>query len=108
MATVDKSPRRKAASQEELDRWRSLRASDVVLAFATYTKIDPTYVAVADSTSERWHAEVGGQHRELLLTGPKFWDTHEQRGGGGAVDLVMHMLACDFRRAVSLLRGQGL
>ena len=42
---------------------------------------------------------------ELLLTGPKFYDTRQKRGGGGAIDLVMHLYQIDFKKAVDRLRG---
>lgn len=45
-----------------------------------------------------------GRDFELLLRGPKFFDTRLQRGGGGAVDLVMHVRHVDFKGATNLLR----
>ena len=39
----------------------------------------------------------------LSLHGDRFYDHLRQRGGGGAVDLVMHALDCGFRAAVRFL-----
>ncbi|MBZ3343388.1 hypothetical protein IPR00_22095, partial [Xanthomonas perforans] len=37
---------------------------------------------------------------ELLATGPKWYDTRAEKGGGGAIDLAMHLLRLDFVSAV--------
>lgn len=56
----------------------------------------------------RWHATAAGRGFELLLCGPKFFDTRARTGGGGAVDLAMHLWATNFRGAVSLLRQRRI
>jgi len=37
---------------------------------------------------------------ELLVTGPKWFDTRAGKGGGGGIDLVMHLLGLDFVKSV--------
>lgn len=91
-----------------LERWRSLDASKVLMAVANHAKPDVTYTPVQSSQSSRWHASRGGHDFELLLTGPKFWDTRSQVGGGGAVDLVMHLAGTSFKEAAVLLKSLGL
>ena len=44
-----------------------------------------------------------GQAWELLVTGPKWYDTRAEKGGGGGIDLVMHLLSLDFVQSVKLL-----
>ena len=44
----------------------------------------------------------------VSVTGSKFFDHVSGRGGGGAIDFVMHARGCDFRSAVSFLSGSGL
>jgi hypothetical protein len=44
----------------------------------------------------KWHTEQG----PLSVTGPKFINWHDGHGGGGAIDLVMHLAGADFRTAV--------
>ncbi len=41
---------------------------------------------------------------ELLITGPKWWDLRAGMGGGGAIDLVMHVESMPYRNAVRALR----
>ena len=105
---MDKSRRRETVSQSDLERWRALRSVDVALAVASYAKADATYAPVGNAGSQRWHLELGEAVYELLLTGPKFWDIRANCGGGGAIDLVVHLLGCDFKRAVAVLREHGL
>ena len=97
-----------AVDHSSLARWRSLEATAVLRALADYAKRDVTFRPVKDRATSRWHACVRGYEFELLLTGPKFWDTRDKRGGGGAVDLVMHLVRVDFRQAVELLRAARL
>jgi hypothetical protein len=47
----------------------------------------------------KWHTEQG----PLSVTGQKFTNWQRGAGGGGAIDLVMHLADLDFRRAVSWL-----
>lgn len=47
----------------------------------------------------KWHTEQG----PLSVTGPKFTNWHQSRGGGGAIDLVMHLAGVDCRTAVEWL-----
>lgn len=47
----------------------------------------------------KWHTEQG----PLSITGPKFMNWSRTRGGGGAIDLVMHLAEVDYRTAVTWL-----
>jgi hypothetical protein len=86
-----------------LERWRSLDASTVLLALADHAKVDATYVPATSSKSTRWHVNCAGHDFELLLTGAKFWDTRSHVGGGGAIDLAIHLNGCSFKEATKLL-----
>jgi hypothetical protein len=54
-------------------------------------KADTSFFPVKDSSSRRWHARTACGEFEILTTGSKRYDTRAKRGGGGAVDLVMHL-----------------
>lgn len=57
--------------------------------------------AVRDRRDRRkWHTEQG----PLSISGPKFINWHQGQGGGGAIDLVMHLAGVDFRAAVAWLQ----
>ena len=50
-----------------------------------------------DKGRNRWQ----GQGHIINIDGSKFYDfSREQRGGGGAIDLVMHVKECNFKQAV--------
>lgn len=92
----------------ELGRWRSLDAAVALAALADHAKRDPTFEPIKDRTTTRWHANVAGRDFELLLTGSKFFDARAEVGGGGAIDLAMHVLRADFKTATGTLRKKGL
>ncbi|WP_425534212.1 hypothetical protein [Xanthomonas citri] len=48
---------------------------------------------------------IGAGVVELLATGSKWYDTRGNKGGGGAIDLAMHLLRLDFVSAVKRLEG---
>jgi len=47
----------------------------------------------------KWHTSAGA----LSVTGAKFMNWHNSVGGGGAIDLVMHLNRLDFKAAVDWL-----
>jgi hypothetical protein len=47
----------------------------------------------------QWRTEQG----PLTVTGPRFFNWHVEQGGGGAIDLVMHLRGCDAREAIAWL-----
>lgn len=48
----------------------------------------------------RWHTPKGA----ISITGSKFMNWHQSLGGGGAIDLAMHLNGLDFKRAVAWLQ----
>lgn len=48
----------------------------------------------------KWHTPKGA----ISITGMKFMNWHQSRGGGGAIDLAMHLNDLDFKRAVAWLQ----
>jgi hypothetical protein len=98
----------RAVDNSVLERWRALDAQVVLAALAEYAKQDSTFKPVKSQATSRWHAKVDGAEYELLLTGQRFWDSRARSGGGGAVDLVMHLAQTDFPGAVRRLKALGL
>ena len=89
----------------ELARWRALPAADVLKALADHIKKDPDFIPISRQSASRWHVNIRGQEYEFLCDGPKFFDTRQKRGGGGAIDLVMYVFRLDFKGAVARLKG---
>lgn len=98
----------KSVDNSVLMRWRAMDSSLCLGALADHAKEDRSFQPCADQRTTRWHAYVAGQDVELLCTGPKFWDTRAKRGGGGAVDLAMHLFRLDFKHAVAMLTDRCL
>lgn len=99
---------RLAVDNLTLARWRALDAAICLAALADHVKADPTFRSRANPHTTRWHANVAGKDFEILCTGQKFWDTRAEAGGGGAVDLSMHLFGFTFKRAVALLIERGI
>jgi len=79
-------------------------SEDALALLAVYYKADPTYVPIKDSGSRRWHLTTASGDFEILTTGPhKWYDIRAKKGGGGAIDLAMHLRRLSFLDAVELL-----
>jgi len=52
------------------------------------------------SDKAKWHTLKG----DISITGMKFMNWHQSRGGGGAIDLAMHLNDLDFKGAVAWLQ----
>lgn len=87
-----------------LGRWRELDALLMLEKLGSYVKADDTFEPLSTHGTQRYHINVEGRDFELLLRGPKFFDTRLQRCGGGAMDMVMHARHIDFKGATDLLR----
>lgn len=86
-----------------LSRWPSLDARVALCELAEHVKEDRTYRPIGVVGTERLHVSAGGHDWELLVSGPKFFDTRKGQGSGGAVDVAMHLFGLPFKGAVSLL-----
>lgn len=98
---------RRTFSRATLTSFREMPSEDALALLAIYYKADSTYVPVKDSRSRRWHARTARGEFELLTTGQKWWDTRAEKGGGGAIDLAMHLLQLSFVEAVNFLIERG-
>jgi hypothetical protein len=86
-----------------LDALRSMPITETLNRLGLHWKRDPDFVPVKDKATVRLNVSIGGGAVELLATGPKWYDTRAQRGGGGAIDLAMHLLRLSFVDAVKRL-----
>ncbi|MBU4324802.1 MAG: hypothetical protein KJ677_00220 [Gammaproteobacteria bacterium] len=97
---------RRSFSAPTLARLRQMPASDALALLADHVKLDPTYLPVKDRHSCRWHASTALGDFEILTTGVKWYDTRACAGGGGAIDLAMHVLGLSFVDAVKRLTAR--
>jgi hypothetical protein len=97
---------RSSFSASTLTRLRQMPACDALALLSTHVKPDPTYQPRKDEHSRRWHASTARGDFEILTTGVKWYDTRAHAGGGGAIDLAMHMLGLSFVDAVKHLTAR--
>ena len=79
---------------DPLERWRAIPLEAVATALG-YRK-DP-----ADRTRFKRRGSV------ISVTGPRFFDHLRNRGGGGAIDLVIHATGCRFPEALRFLQDHA-
>jgi len=78
------------AGRERMDRLRAFPLTDILRAIdATPDPHDPA----------KWHTERG----VLSVNGAKFFNWSQATGGGGAIDLAMHLNRMNFKEAVDWL-----
>ncbi|EPH2854485.1 hypothetical protein J7Y59_005041 [Serratia marcescens] len=75
----------------------------LLVRMTLYSHPTPDFVAVKDKATVRLNVSIGGGGVELLATGPKWYDTRAEQGGGGAIDLTMHLFRLPFVDAVKRL-----
>jgi hypothetical protein len=68
-----------------------------------YCKADASYQAINDPDSRRWNVRTACGEFEILTTGVHWYDLRAKTGGGGAIDLAMHILQVSFVDAVNIL-----
>ncbi len=98
---------RRSFSAATLTRLREMPAGDVLALLAIHLQVDPTYLPLKTDRSRRWHVRTTRGEFEILTTGPKWYDTRTRQGGGGAIDLAMHVLGLSFVDAVKHLTEEA-
>lgn len=94
---------RRSFDRATLTPLREMPSEDALALLAIFCKVDSTFQPVKQPTTRRWHARTSAGEFEILTTGPKWYDTRAKIGGGGAIDLAMHVLQVTFVDAVRIL-----
>ena len=95
---------RRRVGRSTIARLRILPSADAISLLAIYAKQDRSYRPLKDATSCRWHLCTAIGEFEILTTACKWYDTRARIGGGGAVDLTVHLLGLSFLQAVEYLQ----
>ena len=94
---------RRSFDRATLTPLREMPSEDALALLAIHCKLDSSYQPVKEPATRRWHAHTSGGEFEILTTGTKWYDTRAKVGGGGAIDLAMHVLRLPFVEAVRIL-----
>lgn len=97
---------RRRFSAATIDRLRNLPIEIALQVSATVVKADPAFIPTKDARTRRWNSLTELGDYEILTTGCKWYDTRAGVGGGGAIDLTMHLLGLSFAYAVKRLTVQ--
>jgi hypothetical protein len=90
-----------------LARLRETPSDETLRLLAVHWKLDPAYQPIKSLHSRRWYIRTTCGEFEIITTGPKWYDPRAKRGGGGAIDLAMHILQVPFVEAVKILQAHG-
>lgn len=95
-------------TEAQLASLRDLGFGDVVRRLGMFAKRDLAFEPVKSAATERWHVTVDhGGVVEVVLTWPKWHEPASGAGGGGAIDLGMHLTGLPFARLVRRLLQAG-
>lgn len=95
---------KKKFSDEELKRLREVPLLKALDALELHYQHDPDYKPRKFQESMRVIVSVKDLVYTLQITGMRWYDMHSKAGGGGAIDLTMHLMQCDFFQAAKLLQ----
>lgn len=94
------------ADETELATYRAMDCAVALPLLSDHCKQDRDFTALKNAHTHRWHVMADGHDFEILTTGAKWFDTRGNVGGGGAIDLAMHLSCLTFKQAIAKLRSQ--
>ena len=96
---------RRSFTNEVLSSVRAMSLEVAVERIGFYRALDRSFVPAKDEATQRWVVSGPQGEWELLVTGPKWYDVRVGKGGGGAIDLAMHLTGRSFVDVVKTLGG---
>jgi hypothetical protein len=100
---MSRSPRRRSFDPAALDALRLMTPQQTLDRLGLGWKRDPDFSPTKNPATTRLYVTVGAGVVELVVTGARWYDSRAKRGGGGAIDLTMHLLHLPFVDAVKRL-----
>ncbi len=85
----------------ELTNWKN-KYADIAKSVRDLPLKDVAYELGLEADPFDKHKWQNEQHT-INITGSKFYDWKQMKGGGGAIDLVMHINECDYKQSVAWL-----
>jgi 5S rRNA maturation endonuclease (ribonuclease M5) len=85
----------------ELTNWKN-KYADIANQVRDLPLKEVAYELGLEANPQDKHKWQNEQHT-INITGSKFYDWKQMKGGGGAIDLVMHINECDYKQSVAWL-----
>jgi 5S rRNA maturation endonuclease (ribonuclease M5) len=89
------------SQNRELTNWKN-KYADIAKSVRDLPLKDVVYELGLEPDSNDKHKWQNENHI-VNITGSKFYDWKQMKGGGGAIDLVMHVNECDYKQSVATL-----
>ena len=86
---------------KELTKWKQ-KYADIANKVRDLPLKDVVYELGLEPDPKDKH-KYQNEHHTINITGSKFYDWKQMEGGGGAIDLVMHVNQCDYKQSVAWL-----
>jgi len=99
---------RRTATQAQAEARQMARISDDLLRRLRGISLERVLADMGQfrTQKDRWQWRGAGHRITLDRQQFRWYDHEQQRGGGGAIDLVQHLLGCSFREAVAWLQDR--
>lgn len=97
--------RKKSFDSVFLADLRHIPIQELLTKLGLYCKIDTDFLSIKNKNTKRLHISVGNSVFEIIITGQKWYDQRQAKGGGGCIDLVMHILKLPFVKAVKKIKS---
>jgi hypothetical protein len=97
---------RRSFDRATLAAFRGMASEEALTLLSISCRPDLSFRPMKQATTRRWHVLTTSGEFEILTTGTKWYDTRARTGGGGAIDLAMHLRQVSFVEAVKLLTGR--
>ena len=89
---------------KELANWKA-KYTDLANKVRDLPLLDVAYELGLEPDSKDKH-KWQNEYHTINITGSKFYDWKEMKGGGGAIDLVMHVNQCDYKQSLAWLNDR--
>lgn len=86
---------------------RDLALREALAKLELRVNLDRDFRPTKNALTQRWIVDLPKGTAELLVTGAQWFDTRARVGGGGAIDLAMHLLGMPFITAVRALAKES-
>lgn len=97
-------PIKNSIDPDLVSRLRSLPVEKMARILGLHFKQDKSYEPTKFPNSKCYHISLENQVFEIIVTGLKWYSVHRKFGGGGAIDLTMHIFNDSFTRAYNRLK----